>query len=125
MASRIQFPYNGTTVAVSPDNANTTLSLNVDGAYAVTQSSGNLFVHYEDTMGAGKSLKVELDYVGGANAALVSDAARLMSLIKTVQQQPGSCPIFKLTDDVPTAATPANFRLEKQTPFTALRGDAV
>ena len=123
MASRIQFPYNGTTTAVSPDNANTTLSLNVDGAYAVTQSSGNLFVHYEDTMGAGKSLKVELDYVG--STAIIADAARLMNLIKTVQQQPGSCPIFKLTDDVPTAATPANFRLEKQTPFTALRGDAV
>jgi len=123
MASRIQFPYNGTTVAVSPDNANTTLSLNVDGAYAVTQSSGNLFVHYEDTMGAGKSLKVELDYVG--STALIADAARLMGLVKTVQQQPGSCPIFKLTNDVPTAATPANFRLEKQTPFTALRGDAV
>ncbi len=123
MASRIQFPYNGTTVAVSPDNKNTTLSLNIDGAYAVTQGSGNLFVHYEDTMGSGKSLKVELDYVG--STALVADAARLMNLIKTVQQQPGSCPIFKLTDDVPTAGTPANFRLEKQTPFTALRGDAV
>ena len=123
MASRIQFPYNGTTVAVSPDNANTTLSLNVDGAYAVTQDSGNLFVHYEDTMGGGKSLKVELDYVG--SKAIIADAARLMNLIKTVQQQPGSCPIFKLTDDVPTAATPAEYRLEKQTPFTALRGDAV
>jgi|TARA_R110000796_G_scaffold56000_9_gene130080 hypothetical protein len=123
MASRIQFPYNGTTTAVSPDNAHTTLSLNVDGAYAVTSASGNLTVHYEDTMGAGKSLSVLLDYVG--STALVSDAARLMSLIKTVQQQPSSCPIFKLTNDIPSASTPANFRLEKDTPFSAILGDAV
>tara|TARA_R100000935_G_C2828949_1_gene163901 strand:- start:1520 stop:1891 length:372 start_codon:yes stop_codon:yes gene_type:complete len=123
MASRIQFPYNGTTTAVSPDNANTTLSLNVDGAYAVTSASGNLTVHYEDTMGAGKSLSVLLDYVGAS--ALVSDATRLMDTIKTVQQRPGSCPIFKLTNDIPSAAAPANFRLEKLTPFSALYGDAI